>query len=465
MTLRMPRLDVEKRVREAPRFRLVADRHAAKVERVVRQLAGWDGTRPLSFRKRAVSHQVPKRFDNRTKDFKIDVSDLDEILLIDPVARTCTAEPGVPFDRLVEATLRHGLVPTVVPELKTITIGGAVSGCSIESMSYRYGGFHDSCIEYEVITAKGEVLTCTPANEHRLVFQMMHNSFGTLGCLSKLVFKLVPAKPFVHVRYETFTTQADYERRIREVFEAQGSDGVDFMDGIIHAPDRWVLSLSTFVNDAPYTHCYDWVTVYYETTAKRKEDYLTTADYFFRYDRGVTNPTPRSFLGRLLFGKVLDSSLLLRIAEKCPWLISRDRPTVTLDTFLPLSSFEPFIEWYRASIGYFPLWMVPYRRVRDYEWIADGFFDQTRDQLFIDLAIYGLEQPEGRNYYREIEEALFPMHGLKTLISYNYYSEDEFWRVFNKRNYDAVKRITDPNNAFRDLYTKMCRAARGAPEK
>ena len=47
-------------------------------------------------------------------------------------------------------------------------------GCSIESMSYRYGGFHDTCLEYEVVTARGDVLTCRPDNEHALVFQMVH---------------------------------------------------------------------------------------------------------------------------------------------------------------------------------------------------------------------------------------------------------------------------------------------------
>jgi hypothetical protein len=87
--------------------------------------------------------------------------------------------------------------------VKTITIGVAVAGCSLESMSYRYGGFHDTCLEYEVITAKGDVLTCTPENEHALIFQMMHGSFGTVGILSRLVFRLVPAKPFVHLRHET----------------------------------------------------------------------------------------------------------------------------------------------------------------------------------------------------------------------------------------------------------------------
>lgn len=37
------------------------------------------------------------------------------------------------FVDLVAGTLEHVLVPVVVPELETITVGGAVSGCSIES--------------------------------------------------------------------------------------------------------------------------------------------------------------------------------------------------------------------------------------------------------------------------------------------------------------------------------------------
>ena len=83
------------------------------------------------------------------------------------------------------------------------------------------------------------------------------------------------------------------------------------------------------------------------------------------------------------------------------------------------------------------------------------------DRLFLDFAIYGLQQPEGRNYHRIMEEKLLELGGLKTLISSNYYSEEEFWTIWNKQNYDHVKAITDPDNIFRDLYTKTCRAARG----
>ena len=38
-------------------------------------------------------------------------------------------------------------------------------------------------------------------------------------------------------------------------------------------------------DSAPYTNRYDWLKVYYQSTAKRREDYLKTPHYFFRYDR------------------------------------------------------------------------------------------------------------------------------------------------------------------------------------
>jgi hypothetical protein len=387
----------------------------------------------------------------------VDVSDFDELLAIDLDARTCWTEPGVTFVDLVDATLDLGLVPTVVPELETITVGGAVSGCSLESMSFRYGGFHDACLEYEVVTTDGDVLRCTPNNEHRLVFEMMHGSFGTLGFLSAVKFRLVPAKPYVHVVYERHPTLTDFQRAVER---RSKDDRVDFLDAILHDRSTLVLAVGRFVDEAPYTHRYDWVTPYYRTTARRRDDYFATRDYLFRYDRGVTNPTPRSFLGRLLFGKVLDSATLLRIANRFPRLLPAT-PDVTLDLFLPSSRLEGFMAWYDRAIGYYPLWCVPYRLARPYAWIEPAYVEQVTDELFFDIAIYGLRQPRGRNYYKEIEEALPAFNGIKTLISHNYFDEAAFWRIWNRRNYDEVKAITDRKNVLRDLYTKTCRTAQG----
>jgi FAD/FMN-containing dehydrogenase len=436
-----------------------AELHLAKVQRIARQLRERTSDAPVSLRKRAVSHQVPKAGDLRRGDDKIDITDLNTIIDIDPVNRICVAEPGVTYEDLVAATLRHGLVPIVVPELKTITIGGAVSGCSIESMSFRHGGFADTCLEYEVVTGQGDVLVCTPDNAHGLVFHMMHGSFGTLGIVTRLTFKLVPALAFVRVEYESYDSLADFQAAIWRRFKAQD---VDFMDGIIHSPTRYVLCLAWFVETAPYTHRYDWVTMYWQTTATRNEDYFTTPDYLFRYDRGVTSVLPRSAIGRFFLGKFVSSTQVLQLADRLRGLVLDDeRPRITLDVFIPFSRVPQFLDWYRDEFKHYPLWCVPYRRVRDYEWLDDAFYAGMEDELFLDLAIYGMVQPEGRNYHAVMEDKLVELGGIKTLISHNYYSRDTFWKIFNKANYDKVKAITDPTNRFRDLYTKMCKAAMG----
>lgn len=435
--------------------------HARKVERIATQLRTRRSTAPLSMKKKAVSHQVPKAGDLRRYDEKIDLTDLDQILEIDPVRRICVAEPGVTFADLLEATMKHGLAPIIVPELKTITIGGAVSGCSIESMSFVHGGFHDTCLEYEVITASGEVLVCTPENENSLVFQMVHGSFGTLGILSKLKFRLIPAKKFVKMRYEKYATLEKYLAAIWRVYQNRAHD---FMDGIIHSPTEYVLSLGDFVDEAPYTNRYDWLKVYYASTARRQQDFLKTPDYYFRYDRGVTNVHPKSFLGRLFFGKFLGSSEVLRLADKFNWLLPKEKPTIILDVFLPFSRVPAFLDWYGREFKHFPLWCVPYKRVRNYEWINSSLFEgmtDPKDELFVDLAIYGMKQRGELNYHKLMEEKLLELGGIKTLISHNYYSEEDFWKTWNRPNYEAVKARVDPNNIFRDLYSKMCRVAMG----
>ena len=188
---------------------------------------------------------------------------------------------------------------------------------------------------------------------------------------------------------------------------------------------------------------------------------MKTYDYFFRYDKGVTNVTPSSFLGRLFLGWFMGSNEVLKLVNRFrKWIPARMIPT-TVDLFIPFSKSEEFMIWYIKEVNHFPLWCVPYKIQRNYEWISPKIFEQTQDQLFLDLAIYGLKEKDGKNYYRMFEEELMKIGGIKTLISGNYYSESEFWDIWNKENFQAVKQKTDPGNIFRDLYDKTCRASRG----
>ncbi|NPC68331.1 FAD-binding oxidoreductase [Corallococcus exiguus] len=431
--------------------------HEAKVEAIARQLRQRKGTGPASFKKKSPPHSVPKRFDSRRRDEKVDLGDLDAILDIDPVGMTCTAEPAATFDAVVRATLPHGLVPFIVPEHKTITLGGAIAGCSIESMSFRQGGFHDTCLEYEVITAKGDVLRCSP-KEEPLLFQMMHGSFGTLGILSKVRFKLTRAAPYVRVTNETHSTLESFQQGIWHHFQEPGAD---YLDGQIFSPTKHVLCVGHFVDQAPYVSRYEWLTAYCETIPRRSEDYLTTYDYLFRYNRGVTHARPQNLLARALFGKLIHSDSVLRTANRFTQLLPKKDPPVIVDVFIPFSRSADFMDWYHREMRHYPVWCVPFRRTRDYEWLTPQWWAGMNDPLFLDLAVYGMPQPPGRNVYKELEDELQRVNGTKTLISYNYYDEQTFWSIWNRETYQAVKQRTDPDNLFRDLYVKTCKAALG----
>jgi FAD/FMN-containing dehydrogenase len=230
--------------------------------------------------KGGVHHFVPLPTDSRFTGRTVDVSSLREVLSIDREQRLATAEPGVTFAELVRATLAHGLAPMVVPELEGITVGGAIAGCSVESMSYRHGGFHDSCTGYELVSGAGQVIECS-REEQPLAFEMIHGSYGTLGVLTRATFRLVPAQPFVRMSYVRHTSFEAFDEDMRARCAA-GED--DFIDAIIHGPDALVLCLGRFVDAAPYTSSYRWLDIFYKSTLARTEDYLTAFDYFFRYD-------------------------------------------------------------------------------------------------------------------------------------------------------------------------------------
>src|SRR3954452_11627763 len=88
----------------------------------------------------------------------LDVSGLDGVIEVDPDTLTAEVQGMCTYERLVAATLPHGLIPYVVPQLKTITLGGAVSGLGIESTSFRNGLPHESVEEMDVFTGAGEVV-------------------------------------------------------------------------------------------------------------------------------------------------------------------------------------------------------------------------------------------------------------------------------------------------------------------
>jgi FAD/FMN-containing dehydrogenase len=73
-----------------------------------------------------------------------------------------------------------------------------------------------------------------------------------------------------------------------------------------------------------------------------------------------------------------------------------------------------------------------------------GFWDviRTREKM-----------PTG-HFNRQVEKKVMELGGMKSLYSDSYFTSEEFWGMYNKSAYDALRRKYDPQNRQRDLYRK-----------
>src|SRR5690348_14619949 len=107
---------------------------------------------------------------------RLDVRGFNEVLLVDGENNFVESEGMATYEALVDACLPHGVMPAVVPQLKTITLGGALAGVGIEATSHRHGLVHETVERMEVLTGAGEVVTCTRTNEPADLFHGFPNS-------------------------------------------------------------------------------------------------------------------------------------------------------------------------------------------------------------------------------------------------------------------------------------------------
>jgi FAD/FMN-containing dehydrogenase len=403
---------------------------------------------------------------------KVNLAQFHDVIRIDPAEGVVEAEGMMTYEALADATLAHGTMPAVVPQLKSITLGGAVAGVGIEASSFRRGLVHHTVAAIEVLTADGRVVRCTPDNEHRDLFFGFPNSYGTLGYALGVTARTIPVQPFVALEHVRFTTAAacfdDIARRCDDT-------ELDFLDGVVFAQDEIYLTLGRFIERAPYASDYTFESIYYQSIRERSNDFLTIRDYLWRWDTdwfwcsknfGAQHPLVRRLLGRERLNSITWQQIMRWNSR---WGVTRawDRlrgvyaESVIQDVDIPLEHASEFLAFLVREIGILPIWLCPIRAPAtarrstlyplrpDTLYVNFGFWDVMRDRV---------QRPPGyRN--RMIEERVRALGGLKSLYSDSYYTEDEFWSVFDRRAYTALKARYDPRGTLPDLYAKCVERA------
>jgi FAD/FMN-containing dehydrogenase len=407
----------------------------------------------------------------------LDVSGLDGVIAVtvepDSDAATADVQGMCTYETLVDELLPLGYIPQVVPQLRTITLGGAVTGLGIESTSFRNGLPHESVVEMDVLTGRGEVVTATPDGEHADLYEAFPNSYGSLGYATRLRIELEKVPGFVALRHVRFDDSTSAAKAITDVVEAGAWQGerVDAVDGTSFSPDEIYLTLATFTDDGAPTSDYAGQEIYYRSIQRRETDFLTMYDYLWRWDtdwfwcsgafgaqnRWARRIWPRRFRRSDVYHRLLalDNRVHLgAVLDRVKGVGQREK--VIQDVEVPVEALPEFLSWFDAEVGMRPVWLCPLRTTRTWP-----IYPLRPGETYVNVGFWGaVEVPPGSPpgmMNRRIEEKVHALGGHKSLYSEAFYDKETFGQMYGGDVLAAVRTRYDPDGRLSTLYEKAVR--------
>lgn len=399
----------------------------------------------------------------------LDTSGLTGVITVDPHTRTADVSGMCTYADLVAATLPYGLSPLVVPQLKTITLGGAVTGLGIESASFRNGLPHESVLELDILTGAGDLITAS-RDLHADLFHAFPNSYGTLGYSVRLKIELEPVQPFVSLHHLRFHSQAELVAAMDGIIETKAYQGapVDYLDGVVFSADESYLCLGAqTVTPGPVSD-YTGRDIYYRSIQHRTRDRLTIADYLWRWDTdwfwcsrafGAQHPVvrrlwPRRYRRSSFYWKLIGYDRRFGIADRIEKRHGRPpRERVVQDIEVPIEQCEAFLDWFLRTVPIEPVWLCPLRLRDDRSW---PLYPIRPHHTYVNIGFWSSVPagPVAGHTNRLIEDKVAELDGHKSLYSESFYGAAEFDAMYGGEAYRTAKKTYDPDSRLLDLYAK-----------
>lgn len=410
------------------------------------------------------------------RDKAVDTSCLSNVLKIDPSTRTALVEPNVPMDRLVEQTLKYGLIPPVVMEFPGITVGGGYAGTCGESSSFKHGFFDRTVNRVELVLANGDVTFCSE-EENADLFRGAAGAMGTMGITTLVELQLQKAKKYVETTYHPVTTTTEAVKKIRE---AISDPELDYVDGILFSNTLGAV-ITGRLTDNPkenirvqrFSDANDpWFYLHVKDAITKRVGSIVEAiplpEYLFRYDRGGF------WVGRSAFEYFnmpfnsftrwwLDDFLHTRMMYTALHASGQSESYVVQDLALPFSTAEQFLEYTDQTFGIYPLWLCPLKQspVPTMHPHTKRTETNGRPEPMLNVGLWGYGPSRHEDFVRlnrDLENQLQLLGGMKWLYAQTYYTEEEFWRIYDKDWYDALREKYDATS-LPSVYDKVKRDA------
>jgi delta24-sterol reductase len=388
----------------------------------------------------------------------IDTSTLSNVLKVDTKTKTALVEPNVPMDALVEATLQHGLIPPVVMEFPGITVGGGFAGTAGESSSFRYGFFDRTINCIEMVLGDGEIVKASKT-ENSDLFYGAASSFGTLGVTTLLEVQLIEAKNYVALTYHPVSSISE---ALREIERATSDASVDYLDGIMFAQDRGVICVGRLTNDLKagiktqgFSKATDpWFYIHVERLLRKRITLITEAipivDYLFRYDRGgfwVARYAYKYFITPFnrITRWILDYYIHTRVMYHALHQSGLSSQYIIQDVAIPYAQAGTFMTYLETTFGHYPIWLCPLKQSGKTASTHSLQVEKTNHkmpEMMLNFGVWGpgpTKRDEFVAWNRAFEQKVHELGGQKWLYAHTYYSEEEFDKIYNRKEYDVLR--------------------------
>lgn len=412
---------------------------------------------------------------NSTRKFHYDhivnTAHLTRVLHVNREKQVVVVEPNVPMDQLAKATLKHGLIPLVVMEFPGITVGGGFSGTSGESSSFRHGFFDATVNWIEIVLPDGTVRRADKENDPDL-FWGAASAFGTLGVVTLLEVQLQPAKPLVELKYYPYVNMKDAMAGFKEFLQ---DSEIEYLDGVVYSSEHILVCAGRFTDSIPektditrFTRAKDeWFYVhaaqkgFSSSSSGPVTDYVPLLDYLFRYDRGgfwvgryaiMYFLLPFWWIVRFLMNWMMHTRTLYHVLHAS----GHSRFFLIQDVAVPFTAAAEFLDWLDDGqhFGCFPIWLCPFKN-------SPGVMESGKakggDDYLMNFGLWAPSTHDRRAFIaqnRRLEQKVDALGGKKWLYAHTYYTEEEFWSIYNKKRYDELRTRYNADY-LPDLYQKV----------
>ncbi|KAE8666881.1 Cytokinin dehydrogenase 6 [Hibiscus syriacus] len=134
---------------------------------------------------------------------------------------------------VLNVTLRSGLSPVSWTDYLYLTVGGTLSNAGISGQTFRYGPQISNVYEMDVITGKGDFVTCSPNNNSDLFFAVL-GGLGQFGIITRARIPLETAPKrvkWIRMFYSDFTAFSRDQELLISKNERADKNALNYVEG------------------------------------------------------------------------------------------------------------------------------------------------------------------------------------------------------------------------------------------